>query len=389
MTIRLILKGLSFDKMTVYLDNAATTKPIQSAVDALLGCVTENYGNASSLHKLGIEAEKSVTLARKSISEILGVPYECVYFTSGATESNNMAVCGVADALKRRGKKIVSTAIEHPSVENSLKSLEAKGFEVVRIAPRGGEIKASDIVSAVDKDTILVSVMLVNNENGSIQPVSDAFTAIKRLYPQTVTHCDAVQAFCKIPLKANSLNADIISISGHKIHGIKGVGALYIKKGTRINPIIFGGGQEKGMRSGTESVPLIAAFGAAAREGAESLVSNYRRAVEISEYAAEKLKAAENIRFNLPKNRSPYIMNISVPGIRSEIMLHFLEEKGIMVSSGSACSKGAKSGVLSLFGCTPEEVDSALRISISAYTRKDEIDYFTDALKEAQRTLCR
>lgn len=375
--------------MTVYLDNAATTKPCENAAAALYRCITDNYGNASSLHKMGIEAEKEITVARKAIANAIGVAYERVFFTSGATESNNMAVLGIADAQKRNGSKIVSTSIEHPSVENALKKAESLGFEVIRVSPKIGEIKTADIVSAVDEKTVLISCMLVNNENGAVQPVSEAFTAIKRLHPNVITHCDAVQGFCKIPFKANSINADIISLSGHKIHAVKGVGAIYIKKGVRLNPIIFGGGQEHGIRSGTESVPLISAFGAAAKEGAERLNENYHHANELSSYTIDSLSRIEGIKLNLPKKRSPYILNISVPGIRSEILLHFLEERGIMVSSGSACSKGAKSGVLSAFGCTDSEVDSALRISISRYTTKEEADYFINTVKEAQQKLCR
>lgn len=252
--------------MPAYLDNAATTKPCEEAVAAALAAMTDNYGNPSSLHRVGLNAELAVTEARKSIAAALVCLPECITFTSGATESNNTLIIGAAEHYGKRKKKIVVSAIEHPSVEESMKYLEKNGFEVVRIKPqKTGEIDADEFIAAVDYNTVLASCMLVNNETGAIMPVKKIFTQIKRSYPDCITHCDAVQGFLKIPIKTADLNADLITVSGHKVHAPKGVGAMYIKKGIRVNPRMLGGGQEKGMRSGTESVPLISAFGAAVR----------------------------------------------------------------------------------------------------------------------------
>lgn len=364
----------------IYLDNAATTKPSKEAVAALNLCLTDYYGNPSSLHKAGLDAEKQVTSARKSIAEALGVPYERIFFTSGATESNNIALRGIASANKRTKNKIVVSAVEHPSVSNTLSALEKDGWEIVKIKPENGVISASDFVDAVDEKTAVVSCMLVNNENGALLPAAQIFDGVKRKVPDIVTHCDAVQGFCKIPFRANALNADIITVSGHKVHSVKGIGAVYIKNGIRINPIVFGGGQENGIRSGTEAVPLIASFGAAVKCDIENINENYKHIQSLSEYALEKISQIDGIELNVPESRSPYIINISVIGYRSEILLHFLESKDIMISSGSACSKGKKSNILSLFGATDSQGDSALRISFSKYTLKEEIDKLINAL---------
>lgn len=371
------------DKMSVYLDNAATTKPCEEAVDAAVKMMRENYGNPSSLHRAGLDAQLVMDKSRKVIADSIGADSSCLYFTSGATESNNLALRGIAGAYGKRKKKIVISAVEHASVDETASALETQGFEVVRVSPRDdGRMYAADFVNACDENTCLLSMMLVNNETGYILPVKDTFAAVKRRFPDIVTHCDCVQGYMKLPVKVTAMNADIISISAHKIHGIKGVGAIYIKKGVRVTPVITGGKQEKGIRSGTESTPLIAAFGAAAEKLLPTISERYKTAEGLKSYLLDKLKDVEGVSVNSPEDGSPYVINISAEGRRSEIMLHFLESKGVYVSSGSACSKGQQSGVLGEFGITGKRADSALRVSITAETTQQELDAFVEALKE-------
>lgn len=375
--------------MEIYLDNAATTKPCDESVRAALKCMTENYGNPSSLHAKGLEAELVLTSARKTIAKAIGCVPECIYFTSGATESNNTAIFGTAAIYGKRRPKIVASSVEHASVRTAVSELESRGFEVVRVSPdENGEVTPERFVREVDERTCLVSMMMVNNETGYIFPVKQAFAQIKRKYPECITHCDAVQGFMKIPLKINTLGADIVSLSAHKIYGCKGAGCLYVKKGVRLGKMLFGGSQEKGMRPGTESVPMIAAFGAAVASGGNA-EKNYAYIEGLKKYLCEKLNSIDGIVINSSENCSPYIINISVPGIRSEIMLHFLESKGIYVSSGSACSKGAQSGVLAEFGLKSRLADSALRISLCTHNNTSDLEALVIALTEGQNTLIR
>lgn len=369
--------------MSVYLDNAATTKPCEEAVEAAVKMMRENYGNPSSLHRAGLDAQLVMDKARKVIADSIGADSSCLYFTSGATESNNLALRGIAGAYGKRKKKIVISSVEHASVDETASALETQGFDVVRVSPRDdGRMYAADFVNACDENTCLLSMMLVNNETGYILPVKDTFAAVKRRFPDIVTHCDCVQAYMKLPVKVTAMNADIISISAHKIHGVKGVGAIYIKKGVRVTPVITGGKQEKSIRSGTESTPLIAAFGAAAEKLLPNVSERYKTAEGLKSYLLDKLKDVEGVSVNSPEDGSPYVINISAEGRRSEIMLHFLESKGVYVSSGSACSKGQQSGVLGEFGITGKRADSALRVSITAGTTQQELDAFVEALKE-------
>lgn len=372
--------------MVIYLDNAATTKVCDEAVSAIMGCLQENYGNPSSLHGMGIEAEKIIDNTRKIIGMALACEPECIYFTSGATESNNLAIFGTVGAYGKRKRKIVTTSIEHPSVSECMNKLEENGFDIVRVSPNSmGEFAVEDFINAVDENTCLVSAMLVNNENGYILPIGEIFKAIKRKNPDIITHCDGVQGFMKIPMKVKELNADLISISGHKVHSAKGVGAIYKKRGIRLEPTCFGGGQEKGVRSGTESVPLIAGLGASVEQLAKTIDFRLERAKELQEYFLEKLKKLDDVIINIDNNNMPYIINVSIKGIRSEIMLHFLEEKGIYVSSGSACSKGAKSSVLREFGIKDEIIDSSIRISSSYENTIKEMEMLIDAIVEAKQ----
>lgn len=378
--------------MSVYLDNAATTRPCEPAVSAVFQNMVEDYGNPSSLHKIGLIAEQNVTEARKAIAAALVCDPGCITFASGATECNNTAVFGAAKNYGKRRKKIVVSAVEHPSVAEPVKYLEDNfGFRVVRIKPSvRGEIAAEDFIDAVDDDTCLVSCMLVNNETGAIQPVRRIFSHVKRNFPECVTHCDAVQGFMKLPMKSAELFADVIVVSGHKVHAVKGVGAMYIRKGIRIAPLLLGGGQEKGLRSGTEAVPLIAGFGAAVRALMPTMGVACDNAEKIKTYLLKKLARFDYITVNsAAENSSPYIINFSVLGVRSEIMLHFLESKEIYVSSGSACSKGAHSSVLTAMGVPDKTADSAIRVSLSRTTTMGEIDILVNALQEGYQNLAR
>lgn len=369
--------------MEIYLDNAATTKPCEEAVAAAVEAMKSNYGNPSSLHRAGLNAQLAMDGARKIIADSIGAESGCVYFTSGATESNNLALRGASAAYGRKRKKIVISTVEHASVEETASALESSGFEIVRISPReDGRIYPEDFINACDESTCLVSMMMVNNETGYILPVKETFSAVKRRFPEIITHCDCVQGYMKLPVRAGAMCADLISLSAHKIHGAKGVGALYIKKGVRVLPIVTGGKQEKGLRSGTESVPLIAAFGAAVKKLAPGISERYERVSGLRSYLLEKLSRIGGVEVNSPADGSPYVVNISAAGKRSEIMLHFLEDRGIYVSSGSACSKGQKSGVLGEFGIRDKRADSALRISMSAETTEAELDELAEALAE-------
>ena len=372
----------------IYLDNAATTKPLPSAVDAAVNAMTEeHFGNPSSLHKLGLTASQTVSVARKTIASALGCTAEEIFFTSGATEADNTAVFGAAMSVGKRKKRIVTTSVEHPAVAEPCRQLSQRGFEVVNVSPRDGAFQVEDIVAAVNEDTCLVSCMLVNNEVGAVLPVAEAFLKIKRMYPDTLTHCDAVQAFMKLPVLSKKLNADMISLSGHKVHAPKGIGALYIKKGVHIPSLMFGGGQERGFRSGTESVPLIAAFGAAVSELSENMDKRYVHVKALSDLLKDRVNAAEGLVYNSPENGSPYVNSIAAEGLRSEVLLHFLEQQGIYVSSGSACSKGKKSSIPAQFGAPERLTDFTLRISFSSDNTEADIDELMRALKEAQHTL--
>lgn len=377
----------------VYLDNAATTKPCEAAMSAVLDNMLYKFGNPSSLHKLGLEAEQEVTEARKAIAAALVCDPKCVTFTSGATEANNTVVFGAARNYgKRNRRKIVVSAIEHPSVAEPIKRLEESGeYEVVRIAPnRNGVIDADEFVAAVDENTFLASCMYVNNETGAINPVKKIFTAIKRTYPECITHCDCVQAFMKLPIKTAALMADCVVVSGHKVNALKGVGALYVRNGIRIAPLICGGGQEKGFRSGTESVPLIAGFGAAVKSMLPSMATAYSNAEIVCDYMVKSLAKLPYVKLNSSlDDHSPYVLNFSVEGIRSEIMLHHLESRGVYVSSGSACSKGAHSSVLTAMGVPDRLADSAIRVSICRETTNGDINALVNGIIDGYENLAK
>ncbi len=372
--------------MSIYLDHAATTAPSREAIDAVVRCMEETYGNPSSLHRMGLAAQLVMDDARSAIADALSCDASSILFTSGATESSNLALRGAAAAYGKRRRHIITSAVEHASVRSTMDALEAQGFQITRILPReDGEFHYSDFLDAVTDDTCLISMMLAENETGRILPVQRVFKSVKKRYPDVITHCDAVQAFMKLPFKAKDLFADLISLSAHKIHGPKGVGALYIRKGIRVLPLVTGGKQEKSIRPGTESVPLIAGFGAAVRKMQPSIAQRFETAQNRKQFLLSRL--SDSIRINSSAQGSPYIINFSVPGIRSEIMLHFLESKEIYVSSGSACSKGAKSGVLSAYRIPDDLADCAIRVSICADTTEEELCILCEAIEEGNKTL--
>lgn len=355
----------------IYLDNAATTKPCEETVAAVAETMRGCFGNASSLHKLGIEAEKIISSARKTLAAKL--PDGDIFFTSGATESNNTAIFGACETYRRNGDKIVTTAIEHPAAANPISKLEEKGMRVVRLAPKDHEDFEQAIADAVDDKTVLVSCMAVNNETGFIIDTKRLYRLVKRKNEKTIVHVDAVQGFLKVPL-----DGDSISISGHKIHGPKGIGALFVRKGVRFSPLLLGGGQQKKLRSGTEPVELIAGLAAA--------VKSYRGTVErfsqLKAHLVSLLEKLDGVKLNSDERCVPNIVSFSIKGVRSEIMLHSLEEKEIYVSSGSACSKGKSSGVLAAFGIPDSEADSTIRVSMCADTTEEELDILVENIKK-------
>lgn len=365
-----------------YFDNSATTKPCAEAASAAKKAIEEVWGNPSSLHKSGMAADNLLETCRERIASRLHCSPDEIYFTSGGTESNNTALTGAARKLKKQGSRIVSTVIEHPSVYETLSELEKEGFEVIRLRVDGeGKINENELFEAVNDKTILVSIMAVNNETGAIQPVQAANRAVARAHSPALIHCDAVQAFGKMPLKPSTLGVDLMSISAHKIHGIKGAGALYIRKGVKIAPLVYGGEQESRLRPGTQAMPAIAAFGAAAK-ALPDIEKEFENAKKLRDYMLSLFAQTGAVEINSPADALPFITNISVPGRRSEPMLSFLSEKGVYVSSGSACSKGKRSRVLTEMGLSAQRLESPLRISFSRFTTKEEIDALADALKQ-------
>lgn len=374
--------------MISYLDNSATTKPCDACVSAVNRMLTENWGNASSLHSLGIEAMKEVILSRQAVAGSLGVNREEIIFTSGGTEANNLALFGAAKAGKRKGNKIVTTAIEHESVLQSAQELERQGFEVIYLKPdKYGFISENQLYEAVDDRTILVSMMYINNELGSVLPVNKIARAVKRANAPALIHIDCVQAYGKININAKKLGADLITVSAHKIHGPKGVGALYISKDAKLTnqnfARVFGGEQEKKLRPGTESTPLIAGFGAAVKEldfsGEQS-----SRIKELNAYARKMLSRIDGVIFNSADNASPYIINFYVPTfMRSQTILQELSANyNVYVSNGSACAKGKKSHVLTAAGLSDELIDKSIRISFSRFSTKKDVDMLIHAISD-------
>lgn len=371
----------------VYLDNSSTTKPCRKAVENINRVLTENWGNPSSLHSMGLDAELEISDARSAVAKIMRCRPEEIVFTGSGTESNNTSLLGAAQKNAKRGRRIVTTAIEHPSVLETLKRLEAQGFEVIYLHPdKNGRVSIENVKQSITADTVLVSMMLVNNETGAVQPVRETADILRAKAPSALMHCDAVQAFGKLPFTAEALGADLISVSGHKIHGPKGIGALYIRKGVHIPPLLTGGGQEGGMRSSTEAVPLIAGLKGAIDELAD-IKKQLEKQRELWQYAYDKLSTSGFAHINSDADCLPYILNVSIPGYRSETLLHFLESKNIFVSSGSACAKGEGSYVLKESGLDRRLIDSALRISFSSENTAEDVDRLLEALTAATQKL--
>ncbi len=374
--------------MAVYLDHAATTRPAGEVIEAITDCLTHHYGNPSSLHRVGLDAQLVMEDARKTVTSAIGAQPQELLFTSGATEASNLALRGTAGTYGRRKKHIVSSAVEHSSVRSTLDALEEQGYQVTRVLPRAdGRFYAEDFLSAVTEETFLVSMMYAENETGTLLPVAEVMRRVKKRRSDIVTHCDAVQAFMKLPVHVEDLHADLVSLSGHKIHGPKGVGALYVRRGIRLQPIVTGGKQERGIRPGTEPTPLIAGFGAAVKLMQPTISDRLSHVQMLHDQLILELRKMEGITLNSPEDGSPYIVNFSVQGIRSETMLHFLEEREIYVSSGSACSKGAKSGVLAAYGIPDDRADSAIRVSFSGETEPEMLEALLSAVRDGQRTL--
>lgn len=375
--------------MEAYLDNSATTPVCPEAIKAINKTLTECWGNPSSLHFGGIEAAEVLSEARHSVAKKLSCADDEIYFTSGGTESNNIAVFGAARAYRPKGTRIILTSVEHPSVNEPARQLEAQGYEVIRLrCDKDGRYDERQLAAAVNGSTALISIMAVNNEVGTIQAVEKAKLIAKKANSRALIHCDAVQAFGKLVLKPYSMGVDLMTISSHKIHGPKGAGALFVRKGTRLAPHTTGGGQEHGIRPGTEPVPAIAGFGAAA-DALPDITAQLKKTTELRDYLLSRLSELEGVVVNSPADALPYVTNISVPGFPSEVMLNYLSEMNIYVSGGSACSKGHKSRVLTAMNLDSSLIDSAIRISISRYTTKKEIDYLIEGIASAQKSIMR
>ncbi len=373
----------------IYLDNSATTRVCPEAAQKALEIMTQCYGNPSSLHTLGFRAEQELTAARKSVADALSALPEEIIFTSGGTEANNLAIFGGVKARRHRSQRVVTTMIEHPSVLMVMDALEKEGWEIVRLKPdQYGRILPQQVEEAITPETALVSMMAVNNEVGSILPIEAAARAIRRNKARTLLHVDAVQAFGKLPLKPGKIGIDLMTISAHKIHGPKGAGALYIRKGVHIPPRTLGGGQEKNMRSGTEAMPAWCAFGAAVR-ALPPVLQEEKQIRTLWEYGRAELSKIPDVVLQSPEDGLPYILNFSCGGVKAETMLHFLEEKGIYVSSGSACAKGRPSHVLEAMDLPRIQAISSIRVSFSRENTLDDMQALVQAVSEGMKILVR
>jgi cysteine desulfurase len=374
--------------MLAYLDNSATTRCSERAKDIMVQALTIDFGNPSSLHGMGVKAEEYIKEAKSKIAKTMKVEEKEILFTSGGTESNNMALIGTALANKRAGMHIITTAIEHPSVSAPLAFLEEQGFRITKLSvDEDGLISLEELKEAVCRETIVVSLMMVNNEIGAVEPIAEAAKIIKEKNPNTIFHVDAIQAYGKYRIYPKKLGIDLLSVSGHKIHAPKGCGFLYIRDKVKIKPIIYGGGQQKGMRSGTENVPGAAALGEAAAEIYEDFEEKIDRMYELKQHFVEEVTKIEGVTVNgrTGRDSAPQIVSVSVEGVRSEVMLHTLEEKQIYVSAGSACSsnKPSVSSTLKNIGLKKELLESTIRFSFCVNTTMEEIDYAIGAMQEA------
>ena len=372
--------------LEAYLDNSATTKPCSGAKKRINEALDSLWGNPSSLHSIGLSAEILLGDARKAVAFLLSCKESELYFTSGGTESNNLAIFGAAHAMKKRGKRLVVSSVEHPSVSRVFEKLEQEGFEVLRLpVDRFGVVAKESLENAIDESTVLVSMMAVNNELGSVEPFQELSKIVIDIHSPALNHVDEVQAFGKIPLNVKKLGVDLMSVSAHKIHGVKGAGALFVKDTVHLAPHAFGGGQEKNLRPGTEPLPAIAAFYGAAEE--VNIKKSLPVVTALRDEFVSSLSKIDGVVINSGKNALPYIVNISLPGRPSEAVLNFLSSKGIYVSAGSACAKGHKSPTLIAAGLETELVNSSIRISLSRFTTKEELDFCLEGLEGAIKAI--
>lgn len=373
--------------MDIYLDNAATTRVCPEAADMAYRVMTEQYGNPSSTHARGREAKKLLDAARRELALCLGCQPKELAFTSCGSEADNWALLSGAWAASARGGHVISSMAEHDAVRKSLDELERRGYEVTRLPPDpSGAVPVQAMLDALRPDTVLVSLMLVNNETGAVNDIPGLARALKKAAPKVLLHCDAVQGFLKVPFTVKSLGADMVTISGHKIHAPKGIGALYIRSGLHLRPLILGGSQEDGRRAGTEAMPAICAFGEAARLGRALMAESTERMAGLRQRAASRL-LAENPGLVVIGGGAPHILCVSLPGYRSEVLMSVLESRGISVSKSSACKKGGRSHVLDAMGLPAPVIDGALRLGLSRYTTAEELDAFCLCLREARETL--
>ena len=373
--------------MEAYFDNSATTKVLDCVKDAVVDAMCVKYGNAAAKHRKGVDAENLIREAKKAIADTLKVQEKEILFTSGGTESNNTALIGTALANRRAGKHLITTGVEHPSIYNTMSFLEEMGFEVTYLpVDHLGHISLEDLEKAIREDTILVSVMYVNNEVGAVEPIEAISQCIKKKNPKTLFHVDAIQAYGKYKIRPKKQGIDLLSVSGHKIHAPKGVGFLYIRDGVKIRPILFGGGQQKGMRSGTENVPGCVGLGVAAREAYKDFDARIEKLYTLREHLIAGLKPLGGVTINGSEDRTnaPQIVSASFEGVRSEVLLHALEDKGVYVSSGSACSSNHPgiSGTLKGIGVKKELLDSTIRFSLGDLNTEEEVDYAIGVLGE-------
>ena len=373
----------------IYLDNCSTTKPRKEVVDAMVEALSNDFGNPGSLHRLGIRSEKKVKEAREIIANFLNVDTREIYFTSGGTESNNIAIQSIIEKFSRKGKHIITTKIEHPSVLNVFKHYEKKGYRVTYLkTDNTGRISLDELKDEISEDTILVSIIHVNNEIGVLQNIQGIKEVINNSVSKPLLHLDGIQSFGKVNFSLKTLGVDTYSFSGHKVYGPKGIGGLYINKNLKLEPIIFGGNQESGLRSGTENVPGIIGFGEAVRILNKNALNDAKRVQELKTYLAKRLMdEIEDIKINtsLDNTSSPYIISVTFRHTRGEVLLHYLEEKEIYVSTSSACSsKGtAKSHVLKSINLTDKEIEGTIRICFSYEITKEDIDFTVDNIKSA------
>lgn len=372
--------------MEAYLDNSATTFLCTKAKERMVDSIENIWGNPSSLHEKGIEADCLLRDARKKLSSLLSCSEKEIFFTSGGTEGNNLSLFGAAYQNKRKGNRVITSAVEHPSVQKAFDRLGEEGFEVIRIPTDSkGLVQLDELEKAINEKTILISIMAVNNEVGTIEPVEEIAKIVKRKASPALIHVDAVQAFGKIPLSPGKLGVDLMTVSSHKIHGPKGVGAIFIKEGTKLRPVAVGGGQEKNIRPGTEPMPAIAGFYGATEE--LKIKESLEKLTCLRDFLVSELKKRDFVTINSPEDALPYIVNFSLKGLRSETVLNLLSDMEIYVSSGSACSKGHKSPVLTAMGLDNDIIDSSLRVSMSRFTTKEQLLYLLEGIDTAMKVI--